>query len=154
VQRVYEPKRQRTVLLVRQSVHALLKAKRKVSLMAIVMTSKELDRKHLGISASAILGNDEARELYEAHRTWRAPRGKRRFSVECLEEMPQPRVKAGRDLRLVYERYLQMPKRDLALRLLKMEESYVALEETWLQANDTLYNAMLGHHDKSVPTTG
>lgn len=123
VKQVYEPKRQRTIQLVRQSVDALAKAKQKVSLAAIVTKSKQLDRTRVGISATAILGNAEARVVYEAHRAWRTAHAKRRFSIERLKNMPQPRLKAGRDLRLMYERYLKLPKQDLVLRLVRMEES-------------------------------
>ena len=43
---VYEPLRQRTVQLVRQSVDVLLKDKQRVSLSTITSKSKELDPDH------------------------------------------------------------------------------------------------------------
>lgn len=142
-EQVYQPKRQRTLLLVRQAINALIKGKQRVSLAAIVSKSKQLDRHKIGISASAILGNVEARALYEAKRQWRAPAQRRRFSVDVLHEIPTPRIKLHRDLRSVYERYIKLTKQDLAMRLIKMEQSYLGLEETWLKASERLFNSML-----------
>ena len=73
---VYEPLRQRTIQLVKQSVDALLKGKERVSLSTIALKSKEFDPDHRGISESAILDNQQARAYYEQHRSWRGGRQK------------------------------------------------------------------------------
>jgi hypothetical protein len=75
--KVYLPKRQRTVDLVTASVDTLTKEGRPVSLAAVARKSKQLDATGTGISESAILGNAAARAYYERYRTWRGAGGRR-----------------------------------------------------------------------------
>src|SRR5262249_25268038 len=70
-EKVYDPKRQRTVELVKRTVDCLLKDKQQVSLASLVARSKELDPEGRGVSEAAILKNEEARQHYEQHRAWR-----------------------------------------------------------------------------------
>src|SRR5260370_21628319 len=73
---VYEPLRQRTVQLVKQSVDALRLASQRISLSTVATKSKEVDPEQRGISESAILDNQEASAYYEQYRTWRVSRQK------------------------------------------------------------------------------
>src|SRR5579859_7294208 len=69
-EKVYARLRQRTVDLVRRSIDALRRDKRRISLSTVAAKSRELDAEHRGISESAILDNQEARAYYEQHRSW------------------------------------------------------------------------------------
>ncbi len=132
---VYEPLRQRTVQLVRQSVDALLKDKQRVSLSTISIKSKELDPEHRGISESAILDNQEARAYYEQHRSWR---GSRKKPTKPLVGVPAqlPVVKPGRDEQRVRRRYLRMGKEMLVERLIATERTLAEQRERWLSQQD------------------
>src|SRR6266704_6188747 len=105
---VYEPLRQRTVQLVRQSVDALLKDKQRVSLSTITIKSKELDPDHRGISESAILDNQEARAYYEHYRSWRGSPRKRAKPLAVASPAQPSAVRPGRDEQRVRQRYLRM----------------------------------------------
>lgn len=135
-EKVYAPRRQRTVDLAEASIAALLQERRRISLAAIAAKSKQVDPAGVGISESALLGNAAARACYERHRTWRgtrrttAPR-----SADAAAPMP---IKLDRDLGRVRQRYRRWGKAALVERLLALEQAYVALEERWLGLNDEL----------------
>jgi hypothetical protein len=131
---VYEPLRQRTVQLVRQSVDALLKDKQRVSLSTIALKSKELD--HRGISESAILDNQEARIYYEQHRSWRGSRKKLTKPPVGAPPAPPGLVKPGRNEQRVRQRYLRLGKEALAERLITAERRWAEQRERWLSQQD------------------
>lgn len=135
-EKVYAPKRQRTVALVTRSVDALVQEKQRVSLASVVAKSKELDLTGLGISESAILGNDEARAYYERHRSWWGSRGKRSKGIKPSSEAATRPMKIDRDLARARQRYLQMGKAELVERLLSVEQAYADHQERWLQQQD------------------
>ena len=134
---VYAPKRQRTVELVKRAVDCLLKDKRQVSLASLAARSKELDPEGRGISESAILNNEEARQYYEQHRAWK---GKSRKRPACSKDAPKitAPIKIDRDLSRARRRYLKMSKAELAVRLLAVEQKYAEQEEQWFQLNEEL----------------
>jgi hypothetical protein len=135
-ERVYGPKRQRTVALVTRSVDALVKEKQRVSLSSVVVKSKELDANGKGISESAILDNDEARAYYEQHRTWRGTCRKYARPVEVSSTSTTGQVKLDRDEARVRQRYLRMSKPALVDRLLTVEQEYAEHRERWLLEQD------------------
>jgi hypothetical protein len=57
-EKVYRPKRLRTVELVQRSVDSLLKDRKRISLSALSGCSKELDPDGRGVSETAILNNE------------------------------------------------------------------------------------------------
>ncbi len=136
-EKVYDPKRQRTAELVKLAVDYLLKNKRRVSLASLVARSKELDPEGRGVSETAILNNEEAREYYERHRTWRGKFRKCPARSGNAPEIVAP-IKIDRDLSRVRHRYLKMSKAELAARLLAVEQKYAEQEEQWLQVNEEL----------------
>jgi hypothetical protein len=136
-QKVYAPRRQRTLDLVQQAVEALVTANRIVSLAAIATMSKALDPTGRGISTSAILGNTEARRYYERHRRWN-PRPARRTPPRAREAATRPRINALRDVGRARQRYLRQTKATLVDRLLAVEHAYAEQEERWLRVNDEL----------------
>lgn len=69
-EKVYGPKRQRTVQLVKLSVDTLRQGGNRVSLASVTTKSKDLDPEGRGVSESALLNNDEAHTYYKQHRTW------------------------------------------------------------------------------------
>lgn len=136
--KVYEPKRRRTVELVRASVEALRKEGKRISLASVVAKSKLLDPKGIGVSQSAIMHNDEARTCYEQQRTWKESRSLLRTESASQVNLTRRRILADRDLARVRRRYLRQSKQELVERLLMVEQAYAEQEERWLGLNDEL----------------
>lgn len=136
IERVYEPKRERTIELVKHSVDALLEQKERVSLASITAISKKFDPGGQGISESAILGNELARAYYEQHRSWKGTTRK----GSALPSLPShpTHVKPDRDLERVRQRYLRTGKAALVERLLAVEQEYAEHQERWLVQQDEL----------------
>ena len=137
IEKVYAPKRQRTVEVVKRAVDCLLKDKQQVSLSSLAARSKELDPEGRGISESAILNNEEARQYYEQHRAWKGKSRKRPTLSKDAPENTAP-IKIDRNLSRALYRYLKMSKAELAARLLAVEQKYAEQEEQWLQLNEEL----------------
>ncbi len=136
VERVYEPKRERTLELVKRSIDVLLEQKERISLASITATSKKVDSERRGISESAILNNEQARAYYEQHRSWKGT-WQKGTAMTTLPPHPD-RVKPDRDLAQVRQRYLRMGKPALADRLLAVEQAYAEQQERWLLQQDEL----------------
>lgn len=136
-EKVYAPKRARTIALVTQSIDALRESHQRVSLAAIAATSKRLDPEGRGVSESAILDNDEARTYYEQHRSWR---GKRRSVARATPSSPSraEHLKRDRDIVSTRRRYLRMSKIVLVERLLTVEQAYAEQRDRWLQEQDAV----------------
>jgi hypothetical protein len=66
---VYDARRRRTIDLVKASIEALRADRLVVSLASIAGRSRSLDQSGRGVSETAILRNQEARALYQAHRS-------------------------------------------------------------------------------------
>lgn len=135
-EKVYARLRQRTVDLVRQSVDALLKEHTRVSLATVTAISKEFDPDHRGVSESAILNNQEAREYYEQHRSWRSSSRRRAKPLIVAPSASGGFVKASRDEQRVRQRYLRMSKETLVERLLTAERTAIEQRERWLAQQD------------------
>ena len=139
-EKVYDPKRRRTVALVKSSVDALRNDRKRVSLAALCARSKEIDPEGKGVSESAILRNEEARGYYEQHSSWKAG-SKARQSICQIKNGGAPgRIKVDRDLSRVRSRYLKLNKAELVERLLAVEQAHAALQEQWFQINDQMLN--------------
>ena len=139
-EKVYTRLRQRTIDLVKRSVDALCKEKRRVSLSTVAAKSRELDveGKGKGISESAILDNQEARAYYEQHRSWRgSSRQRAKPLVVALPASPGA-VRPGRDEQRVRQRYLRMRKETLVERLITAERTQAEQRERWLTQQDAL----------------
>ena len=139
-EKVYDPKRRRTVELVKSSIDALTKDRKRVSLAALCARSKVIDRDGKGISESAILRNEEARAYYEQHRGWKAVIRQRRRNLQIQIPPASARIKIDRDLTRVRYRYLKLTKAELVERLLTVEQAHAALQEQWFQVNDQMLN--------------
>lgn len=136
-EQVYEPKRQRTIDLVRQSAEALLREKARISLASIAAKSRELDPTGAGISESAILTNEDARACYEHHRSWK--RQRRPPSPSSRPEKRSPStgpVKLDRDEVRTRQRYQRLSKGELVDRLLAAERSSAEWEQRFLAHQD------------------
>jgi len=136
--KVYEPKRRRTVELVKSSVDALINDRKLVSLATLCARSKEVDPSGRGVSESAILKNEEARNYYQQHRSWKAVSRKRRRFCQPETIFAPTRIKIDRDLARVRSRYLRLTKAELAYRLLAVEQAHAALQERWFQVNEEM----------------
>lgn len=136
VERVYEPKRERTIELVKRSVDILLEQKERISLASIAITSKNVDPVKQGVSESAILGNEQARAYYEQHRSWKGTQRKRSVTTALSSRPGQ--VKLDRNLTQVRQRYLRMGKVALVDRLLAVEQTHAEQQECWLVQQDEI----------------
>jgi hypothetical protein len=135
-EKVYDPKRKRTIELVKKSVDSLLKDGKRISLATLSVRSKKLDPEAKGVSETAILNNEEARVYYEQHRSWKA---KRRNRPKALKSMAEPVIagfKSDRDSIRVRYRYLAQNKAQLVDRLLAVENAHAVLQERWLEVNE------------------
>ncbi len=136
---VYEPKRQRTVELVKQAVDTLVEQRKqdsttRISLNTIVAMTKQQDQAGRGIAHTAILENDEAYAYYKRHRTASKPakqQPKRRVQTRLV-------IKAERDEQRVRQRYLKWSREELVNQLLLVERHYAELHTRYLTMNDKL----------------
>jgi len=135
-ERVYLPKRQRTIDLVHQSVEALCREKARISLASIAAKSRELDPTSAGISESAILTNEAARAYYEQHRSWKRQRRPPASSQNPEKRHSSGAVKLTRDEVRAHQRYQRLSKGELVDRLLAAERSAAELEQRWLSHQD------------------
>jgi len=136
VTKVYEPLRQRTVALVKQSIDALSEEQQRISLSTVAMKSKEMDPDQRGISESAILDNQEARAYYEQHRSWRGVSRKSTKPLGMAPPAQRSTVKCGRDEQRVRQRYLRMRKEMLVERLITAERTAAEQRDRWLGQQD------------------
>lgn len=135
-EKVYEPKRARTVDLVTRAVAALLEAKERISLAAISRKIKEIDPDGQGVSESAILDNETAYAHYKQHATRQGSRPKRTPPApKTSEGRPRP-VNPARDVARVRQRYLGMTKAELVDCLIAVEHAYSEQWALWLDVNE------------------
>lgn len=131
---VYAPQRARTVDLVKRTVEDLQKQHQRISLASIAKVSKTHDPTGRGVSESAILGNGEARAIYEQLRSWK---GNRRTRSSKHTPLPtRLSVKVDRDTSRVRKRYLSLTKAELVERLLTVEYEYAEQHKRWLAQQD------------------
>jgi hypothetical protein len=109
-EKVYGPKMERTVRLVKASVDALVQANQMVSKATVVAKSKELDPEGQGVSASAIKRNADAFAYYEKYRSYKEPQGRRVASAKGSIETDSLRIKPNRDENRARQRYLKLIK--------------------------------------------
>lgn len=138
-EKVYDPRRRRTLELVRSSVDSLMKEHKRVSLAALSAQSKEIDPDGGGISESTILKNQEARLYYEQHRSWKIGslnlNGQRICKASAVTVPP---IKGDRDGARARYRYLKLNKAELVERLLGVEQAHAVLQERWFQVNEEM----------------
>jgi hypothetical protein len=135
-EKVYDPKRRRTVELVKRSVDSLVKDRKRVSLSTLSARSKEIDPDGKGVSETAILANEEARVCYEQHRSWKGGSGNRPKTATPHSLSVSVVIKGDRDVTRVRKRYLKFSKADLVARLLAVENAHAVLQERWLEVNE------------------
>lgn len=121
--KVYEPKRRRTVDLVRRAVDDLRQSRDKVSLASVARRSRALDPEGRGVSESAILGNEEAKAYFDQHRTAR-PSARRQTTRAASPGGDPTRISLDRDPQTARQRYMRMSKPDLVQRLLSVEQAF------------------------------
>jgi hypothetical protein len=141
-EKVYQPKQQRTVNLVKESVKALRKEKKRISLSTIEAKSKDLDPNRKGVHRNTILSNEEARSYYEKYCSQKRRKHRRPVKVEDRPDR-RVRIKVDRDLNRARQRYLKLSKEELVSRLLEVEQDYAESEERWLQTNEELMTLQL-----------
>jgi len=135
-EKVYGPKRRRTIELVRTAVDSLVKDRKRISLAALSVRSKELDPNGRGVSETAILNNEEARVYYEQHRSWKASVRSRPKASKSIVETVVAGIKSDRDAIRVRYRYLAQNKEQLVERLLAVENAHAVLQERWLETTE------------------
>ena len=137
-EKVYDPKRRRTVDLVKRAVDSLAAGRWPISLASISTRSRQLDPDGKGVSLAAILHNEDARICYEQHRSWKGGSRKRGGGKLSTAEVAARPVKVNRDVARARCRYLKMNKTALVERLLAIEQACASQEELWLQMNDEM----------------
>ena len=137
-EKVYGPKRRRTVELVKKSVDSLANDRKRISLSALSARSKKLDPDGRGVSETAILNNEEARVYYEQHRSWKASAGNRPPALKLIGLSVTAEIKGDRDAARVRYKYLKWTKAELVARLLAVENTHAVLQERWLELNEEI----------------
>ena len=153
-EKVYQVRRQRTVDLVKRSIDALLKARRRISLASIVEQSKHTDPEGVGISRSAIYSNQDAYILFKTHCS--AKQDTRRAkspATTTADEAGPPRIAAERDLMRVRQHYRRMTKEELANRLIHVEQAYAHLEQQFLEQSEELLQLRMQRVDRASRET-
>lgn len=137
-EKVYKPRRERTVALAHTAVDALVRDGQRVSLASIAMRSRQIDPTGRGLSEPALLNNPDAYAYYVAHRSWTGrPRRRGRVTDGATHRVVDA-IKVDRDPARARERYLRLPKHTLVDRLLTVEQAYADRQEVWLRVNDDL----------------
>jgi hypothetical protein len=139
-EKVYAPKRRRTVELVKRSIDSLANDQKRISLSALASRSKEIDPDGRGVSEAAILNNEEARFFYEQHRSWKAGGGNRSTARKPIGGTLTRGIEGDGDAHCVRFRYLRGTKTELVVRLLAAENAHAVLQERWLEVNEELLN--------------
>jgi len=139
-EKVYGPKRRRTVELVKKSADSLVDDRKRISLSALTARSKEIDPDGRGISESAILNNEEARVYYEQHRSWKAGAKNRPRALKPIGGIVTAGLKGNRDVARVRYRCLTRSKSQLVEQLLTVENAHAVLQERWLEVNEEVLN--------------
>lgn len=137
-EKVYDPKLQRTVGLVRQAVEDLVKLRQRVSLASVSRKTKEIDPEGRGVSESAIGGNPEAHSIYARHMSWKGPRRRKNRDAGAESSAVQRSIDPNRDSSRVRQRLMWKGKDELVNELLELEQRYAVQEEQWLRLNDDL----------------
>jgi hypothetical protein len=135
---VYERKRQRTTRLTKDAIEFLERSGKPISLASITAISRQIDPNGRGISENGIRTNPDAYKNYRDHVTWKGPNRKRAKSPRKLA--PQ---EPSRDLLRARQRYMRLPKQELAERLILLEEASMEWEERWLRQSDELLTWMI-----------
>src|SRR5216683_683616 len=115
---VYERKRQRTTKLTKNTIEFLERNRKPISLASIAAVSRQIDPERRGVSENGIRTNPDAYENYRAHMTWKVPGRTRPRSPRKLAQ-----GHASRDLVRARQRYMRLPKKELAEKLIVLEEA-------------------------------
>ena len=134
-EQVYAPKRQRTIDLVKQSIEDRRKGASGSRWLPLHLSQKALISTGQGVSESAILNNEEAKTLYEQHRTWKGP-PRHSPSITKRGGAVRTSTKLDRNEEVARQRYLRLSKAELVDRLLAAECAYAEQEQRWLEQQD------------------
>lgn len=149
LQKQYHRRRKRTVALVKDAISVLRRQAKAISIASIVTTTRTLDSEGKGISASAVLQNPDANELYKAARTWRPTRARRPKPTLDFEKLPLP-VRLGRNVDVARHRLSKLTKPELIARLLTVEHAYARLYQANLQGEALELEKWIEEHIKLV----
>jgi hypothetical protein len=84
-----------------------------------------------------VLNNQEARTLYEQHRSWKGS-SRHILSTTKKAQTTQISKKSDRDQEQTRQRYLRASKAELVNRLLAAEYAYAEQELRWLEQQDEI----------------
>lgn len=146
LEKKYEEKRARTLGLVERAILHLQKKDVVVSLTSIVAASKLVDNEGRGVSSSAVLNNEQARQAYEKARQWRG----RRAAPIRKKPVPNPlalHIKIDRRRDDVVRRLKKLTKHELIDRLLVIEEAYAVLQQKWLEDQAGVLRALVNNKE-------
>jgi hypothetical protein len=146
LEKKYQEKKARTLSLVERAILHLQKEDAAVSLTSIVTASKIVDNEGRGVSSSAILNNEQARQAYERARQWRG----RKAAPIRKRPVPNPlalHIKIDRRRDDVVRRLKKLTKHELIDRLLVVEEAYAALQQKWLEDQTGVLYALVNNKE-------
>ena len=135
---VYERKRQRTTKLTKNTIEFLEQNRKPISLASIATVSRQIDPEGRGVSENGIRTNPDAYATYRDHMTWKGPTQTRARNPRKLA-----REHPSRDLVRARQRYMRLPRKELAERLIMLEETSMETEERWLRQADELLTWMI-----------
>lgn len=135
---VYEPRRQRTIVLVRQAIDGLNEIrkhdpKQRISVTTVLAQTRVIDSTGVGVSETGLRGNQEAWDYFCRYRTWRHP-----TRTKGSKQPGTLRIKHNRDLETTRRQYMRYPKSDLVQRLIHVEQAYADREARWLEHQDEI----------------
>jgi isopropylmalate/homocitrate/citramalate synthase len=140
----YEFQKNRTLHLVNESIHYLLKRNQSITLSQISLTSKLLDPTGKGIHPNTVRNNPEAYEIFAQHSVVVKRKKKKRKSKRVVPEklLHFDTLKPSRNLDLVQRRYNRMTKNELIQRLIAAEEYIIEHQQNWITEQFKAYKQL------------
>lgn len=126
---IYKARRERTVKLTRLAIEELQSNNQRVTLAAICSTSIALDSEKKGVSQSAIITNDQARQLFDQAK--HKKHGHNRRPHRSVSRSDLARLTVGRDTASARRRLLRLTKHELVERLTIIESEYADLHDRY-----------------------
>jgi hypothetical protein len=137
VDKVYNPKKARSLDLATKSIGKLLERNQKVTIQAIHDISKVIDSDGEGIHRNTITSNEDVYAVYTANRNYHKPRQINRraykFSADSYPHFLK-HIKCDRELTAVRSRYKRLTKQDLIDRLIQCEQYVAETKQQWVIA--------------------
>jgi hypothetical protein len=136
VDKVYKPKKTRSLELATKSIEKLLERNQKVTIQAIHDISKVIDPDGEGIHRNTITTNEDVYAVYTANRHYHEPKQSNRRAYKSGDSYIHflKHIKCDRDLHSVRSRYKRLTKQELIDRLILCEQYVADTKQQWVIA--------------------